>query len=354
MRKVNMGRTPGYNKEIEKEKRLDRNTIIQEMLNKEDIGTKELAIIASVDERSIRNILSKLCEQHDLLAIEDFKDGKSYKFKASWNGLLATLIQLADHSQYDNRKEQYTLDGYFEYINALTRSIDLYLNDMDQAMVKTHGTYSQAVLEQQLYEQVIQQLGSITNQISMMPASLRFQTLAGVHELLKPISSHMAQKHSGYLIEKSIYKQKESASMNETSFQEGLEEYLVSLLCVKMMGQNGIEEPYNMEVAGSTLLEQFVLGNLSGAEIKGMETLINRTREDMLEMTTIKPILEKVMAVLDEENQMEKLVGHWIEETLLLLTYTINNKDGNKLLGKELVRQMVTKEVYRNLQEFTR
>ena len=48
------------------------------------------------------------------------------------------------------------------------------------------------------------------------------------------------------------------------------------------------------------------------------------------------------------------MVLHWIEQTLLLVALGSSNEEKNRALGKELLRQMVTEEVYRNLQEFNR
>lgn len=290
--------------------------------------------------------------------MENFKEGRSYKFKAPWNGLLTTLVEVAGLPQYDKRKDQHSLEGHLEHLNVLIKGIDIYLEKADQAFVKSHGTYQQAELELKLFDSVLHRIGRVANQVGMMPPSLRFQTLAGINQALEIVPSHIAHKHSSYMIEKHLNereaKEGDASSVYETSFQEDLEEYLVSLLHKRLQGQEGIEESYNMLVTGSTLLEQLVLGNLSGMEAKGVEALVKQTRENLLEQPEIKQTLQKVAAVLDQENTTDQVVLSWLEELMLILATTVGNKDGNKELGKELVRQVVTEQVYRQLQEFTK
>lgn len=352
-----VGRKTKYNEAVENEK-FDRTKIIQDKLNKEDIGTKELAVVTGMEERSVRNILNKLCENHPQLKLENFKDGKAYKFKANWNGLLTTLCEVASLPQYDGRKEQHSLEGYLDHIDVLMQGIDTYLTSLDQAFIKSHGSYQQAILEKKLYESLLYRIGSIVNQVGMMPATLRFQTLAGLNKKLEPVTTHLAQRHSKCLIDKHLYKKaalnENPNAINDTSFQEDLEEYLVSLLHLRMQGKDGIDETYNMEVVGATLLEQLVLGNLTDGNIDGVEELITSTKQDLLQSSLIKPTFEKVKGVLDEKNPVEQMVLNWIEQTLLLVALGNSNEEKNRALGKELLRQMVTEEVYRNLQEFNR
>lgn len=349
-----MGRKTEFEKAANRDERLNRNTIISEMLNKADIGTDEMAEVIGITDRSVRDILNKLCDKYKELNIQDFKLGKSYKFKAAWNGLLTTLLVVTNLPQYDKRKNQYSLEGHLDHLEELIKAIDENLNEIDQGIVKTHSTYQQAELELKLYDSLLHRIGRITNQVGMMPPSLRFQTLAGINQVLEHVPSHIAHKHSSYLIENHLYKKhtKETNEINETAFQEDLEEYLVTLLSLRLQGQKGIEETHNIEVVGSTLLEQLVLGNLSGIEAEGIDALVTKTRDDLLEQPKIKETLQKVSAVLDQENKVDQLVLHWIEELLLILATTAGNKNGNKEIGKELVRQVVTEEVYRHLNEF--
>jgi len=352
-----MGREIDYKKGAEKDRILNRD-IIREKLNREDISSEEIAVILGMTDRSVRNILKKLCEHNERLNLEDFKEGKFYNLKASWNGILTTLLEVAGMPQYDKRKDQHTLGGHLEHLEILLEGIEKYLTKTDQALVKSHGTYQQAMLERKLYESILHRLGNISNQVGMMPSSLRFQTLAGINQLLEKVPSHMAQKNAAYMIEKALYqrqaKEDDEDSVNETSFKEDIEDYLVSLLRLRLQGKEGLEESWNIETVGSTMLEQLILGNLTGIEAKGVDELVTKSRQVLLEQPEIKDTLEKVATVLDPEKPLEKMILNWIKETLLLVTITVSNKDRNKELGKELVRQAVTDQVYRNLQEFNK
>lgn len=354
-----MGRKSDYKKEVLKDKKLDRTTIIKEKLNKEDISTEEMAVVIGITGRSLRDNIWKLCHNHkETIKTDDFKKGKAYVFQASWNGILTTLISVAGLPQYDNRREQHTLEGYLEHLKILMTGIDEYATEEDQAIIKTHSTYQQATLEEKLYESVLNRIGSISNNLGLMPSSLRFQTLAGINKTLELVPSNLAQKNASYIVQQALYKKyaknDDEKSVNLTSFKEDLEEYLVSLLKMRIEGKEGFNETLNMEVVGNTILEQMILGNITDTEHEGIMDTIIKGREEMLDQSQIKETLEKVASVLDPENSLESIILDWIKHTVLLFTSTIANSKTNKDLGKELMRQVVTEEVYRNLQEFNK
>lgn len=345
-----MARKTEYDKAVNKEEKLNKGTILRENLNKEDIGTAEMAVVVGVDDRSVRNMIIKLCEEHKELNLESFKAGKSYKFKAVWNGLLATILMISS----DGRREQSSLESYLEDLDLLKNGVETYLDSNDQAIVKSHSTYMQAELEEDLYDAISKQLGQLANQIGMMPSSMKFQTLAGVHELLKPIPSHMAQSHASYVLETLLYKhemkEKDNASINETSFKEGLKEYLVSLLALRMQGEDKVEESYSMDMVGSTLTEMFMLGQLTDTEKDGIASVVQGNNEKIFETDRIKPILEKVQNVLDSGDPIEQMVLEWIKKTLVLISVSSTNQDVNKDIGREILRQSVVSQVQQILE----
>jgi arsenate reductase-like glutaredoxin family protein len=338
-----MGRKNGFEKAAKKDEELNKDQIINERLNQEDIGTEEIAAMVGITDRSVRDILKKLCNKYEELNLQDFKEGRPYKFKASWNGLLTTLIEVAGLPQYDNRKDQSSLEGHTEHLNVLITGINTYLNDIDRKLVKSHSTYQQAELELKLYDSLLHRIGNVVNQVGMMPSFLRFQTLAGINEALEYVPSQMAHVHSRYLLQKQLYKKdaEESNEINTTSFREDLEAYLVSLLNLRLQGQDGIDESFKIEVVGSTLLEQLVLGDLTAVQSNGIETLVTKTREDILEQSEIKQTLQKVKTVLDSDEVVDQVVLNWIEKILLLLAMSDGSNNKSKEIGKELVRQSV-------------
>lgn len=357
-----MAREVDYSKQIEKEKSLTKENVMKK-LNREDISTEEMAVLLDGPEytftdRTVRNYLVKLCERYKELNIEDFKEGRSYKLKASWNGILAVLLRITSLPPYDGRTDKMTLEDYLRNLDIIIASIDkedrlsdtnVYLSDSDKKLVKSHSTYQQALLEKNMYESVLNLLNRIFYQLSIMPSNLRFQTLAGLYEDLENVPINLAQKHASYLIERSEYKKESKVydenSVNDTSFKDNLEAYLVSLLALRLQGKEGYIQSMNIEVAGSTLLEQLILGRMTTTEHDGLMKIANKTRKDLLEQTQVKETFDKVSAVLDPEIPLERNLLTWIEETLLMFTFKSNNEDTNYELALELMRQAVTGHV---------
>lgn len=350
-----MGQKSNYDGKVKREKELNKEKIISNKLNQQDIGTEELGVVVGVTDRDVRLLIKKLCEKHpDILKQQDFKDGERYSFKAAWNGILTVLLSVAGLPQYDNRKVQNTLEGYLEFVETLIDGIDQYTTEYDKKMIKEHSTYQQAILEKKLYDSTIERLGMIVNQLGMLPASLRFQTLARINTQLKSIPSNIAQSHAAYMIERSMNKRKANDDEKETSFKENLEEYLVSLLKIKMQGKQEIQQYIKNDVLGRALLKQYVLGNFNDFKVKGLEEIVNNTRKKLLEQQEIKEIMDKITNVLNKDKPMEQMMLNWIEKTLVLFELTAIDGDKDKDLGKELLRRSVTEEVFRSLQEFNK
>ncbi|AWI03110.1 hypothetical protein [Clostridium drakei] len=348
-----MGQESNYYKK-DKEN-LSREKIISDSLNKQDIGTEELAVVLGVTDRSIRNMLKKLCNRYpDSIEEKDFKDGKVYSFKASWNGILAALLTATDLAKYDSRREQNTLIGYLDFVETLIDGIDQYIVEQDKTIIKGHSTYQQAVLEKDLYDCIIKRLGSIVNQLGMLPASLRFQTLAGINEILKSVPVHLAQQHAAYATERYIHKAKVSDDEKERLFKEDLEEYLVSVLKLKMQGKSINKELVEDNILVKALLKQYILGNLKDPKLKGIEELISKGRRNILEQQELKEVMDKVANVLNKDKPIEQMMLNWIEQTLVLFELAVTNGDKDKELGKELLRQSVTEEAFRTLENFNK
>lgn len=325
-------------------------------LNKEDMSSEEMAEILKISDRTVKNTLRKLCEDNEGIDMDDFKEGKNYRFKASWNGILIVLLQVSDLPRYDKRKSQYTLEGYVQHMEIMLKNVEEYLTPLDQALVKSHSSYQQAILEKDLYEVLMHRIGSISTQVGLMPASLRFQALAGIMESIENVPSYLAQKNARYTIKKAQYKnhvQKDKKNLiDEPLFKEDIEEYLISLLKLRLHGEEGIQESYKVEVAGATMLEQLILGELTDAEDEGVKKIVGESREYLLHQPEVKDVLERVASVLNLEKPLDRLLQGWIEETVLLIGVRMNHKKADIELGGELVRRAVTNQVQADLKKF--
>lgn len=354
-----MGIESDYAKQIEQDKQFDRDFILKEKLNKEDISTIQMATLFRVDARTIRNRLEKLCDIfEDELSIDDFRDGKKYSFKPTWNGILAVLLSVTDTPEFDKRKTQHTLEGYYNFLQILMDSVTNFLGDVDRRVVMSHGTYVQAMLEKEYYEKMITRLETVIDELGMMPASLKLQTMAGLYDTLGYIHAYLAKASSIYELEKIDYMnynlEGDSSSVSPTSFKEDLGEYLVTLLSLRLQGEEDLLKSLNLKAVGSTLTENLLLmGNVVGDKnVKGLNSLMYDTVEDIAECTEVKQILERIAGVLDLENDMEQNVYHWIQQ------YIIDLSTKNKIVGdshdisKELIRKAVTKEMVQGLRDF--
>lgn len=334
---------------------LSREDIIQTKLNQSDIGTKELAFVLQMDERSVRNFVKKLCVIHPEINKDSLKEGKRYRFKAEWNGLLATLGMLSELPDYDKRKESATLEGLLNKNESLMQAIDEYLDKSDQKLIKTHVTYQEAVLETKLYQLLEDKFTSILNRISMMPSSLRIQKLLAIYRSTKYMDLELTFDYVDYIHSEFVYQkyieENYPEEINATSFKESLEDYLVALLSLRLKGVEGVEESIDIEIVGSTLHEKMVLGRISPEDSAELIELIAGTKSDILADSNIAPTLEKLSNVLDKENPLENMLLQRLEQTILLSSFDQLKKNENFALRQEVGSRILNSETIKGLSD---
>lgn len=351
-----MGRQSDYSRIFEQSE--TREFILDKKLNAISLKTEDLAKILKVDPRTVRNYIARICEVHSF-SLDDFKDERGYTFPPKWHGLLLVILQLRLLAQDYGKSEQHTLEQYLDILYTLVSNVDKFLPDSDQKLVKNHFTYQRALLEEKLYDTITTRLGEIVNVLGLMPPFLRFQILLGINRKLTGVPSELAQRYSTYLVQRALHGMgsSEGGEISESSFVDDLEEYLVSLIKLRMRGEENVEDldgvselpPQNS--LSRVILEQMVLGNLTADEHQGLNDIAMKTREQLLEQPEVKETFDKILGVLDQNNPIDMQVMSHIKRTILLMELSGSNSD-NQRLGAELMRRVVTEQAMRDLQEF--
>lgn len=351
-----MGREADYKQQIEKDTRIEGKTIVIEKLNKEDITSQELAAIISMTDRSVRNIIQKFCDSNEEFNIDDFKEKGTFNLKSNWNGIFTVLMEMTRLPQYDKRQKQHTLEEEMDLNEVLLKGIEYYLSDEDKFLIKNQIIYKETALLNDLYDSLFERIGLMASVLSMMPIHLRMTTLAGFNEVLKNYPQFLTQKSVAFMIGLSQGKeQREELAQGkevEIDFDNSLESYLIKILKMKMQGKDIKEEfsqVYSEEEMKEALFKEFVMDNLTPVEIEGLRELIEKARNDIKAVPQFEKTMDKVKGALDPEDYYDMMILRWIEGTMIQLNYAMTEADGNKSLGREIVRESKYGEAIRNL-----
>lgn len=351
-----MGRESDYKQQIENDKKNVKETLIEEKLNQEDITSSDLAKIIGMSDRSVRNMIEKFCKSNEEFSIDDFKEKGAFNFKSNWNGIFTVLMEMTQLPQYDKRQTQWTLEEEMDLNEVLLNGIENYLSDEDKFLIKNQIIYRETTLLNDLYDSLFERIGLMASVLSMMPIHLRMTTLAGFNEVLKNYPQFLTQKSVAFMIGLSQgKKQREELAQGkevEINFDNSLESYLKKILKMKMQGKDIKDElspMHSEEEMKEALFKEFVMDNLTPVEIEGLRELIEKARNDIKAVPQFEKTMDKVKGALDPEDHYDMMILRWIEGTMIQLNYAMTEADGNKSLGREIVRESKFGEAIRNL-----
>lgn len=348
-----MGRKSDYDRLDHIKKDLNKEDLIKNALNHSPIGTKEMSIILGYSERSVSDMLKKLCEHSDL-NIEDFREGKNYRFKPEWNGILTTLLSMMSLPGFDKRFAPHSVIEIYDKSSILLEGVDAYLSLEDQKIVKDSVCYKELQIDSNLYSILTKRFSSILSSLAILPKHLRTQTLVGFNKILEPVPSQLNERYVSYLMNEDLRKNRlKSREMEgETQLIENsVEELLSSMLKLRLKNQAFPEKPNPNKDIVETLLGKGLIDELTTAEMEGFDDLINKSREELLELKDLKEALNKVKNVLDANKPYENLVIQWIENLLLSFSLIFTSSSENQDIADEFLRQALTREALRSLIE---
>ncbi len=344
-----MGRKSDYERMDHNKIELNKEDLIKNKLNQTPIGTKEMALILEYNERSVGDMLKKLCEQSNL-NIDDFREGKNYRFKPEWNGILTILLSMTTLPGFDKRFAPHSIIEIYDKSRVLLEGVDTFLSLEDQKIVKDSVCYKELQVESNLYSILTKRFASILSSLAILPKQLRTQTLVGFSKTIEPVSAQLNEKYVSYLMTEDIKKkrsEKQETEREQLLNENTVEELLDSILKLRLKNQKLPEKTDQDKDLVEALLEKGLVDDLTAAEKEGFDDLINKSREELLEMNDLKEALNKVKNVLDASKPYENLVIQWIENLLITFSFTLNSSSENQDIADEFLRQAITREALR-------
>lgn len=331
-----MSRTSDYSKQVEKDNLVTTIDIqkICSKINNESITPKELALYIeyktnskiSIDEKTVRINLSKLCENSNgLLDISTFKGEKGkYSIKPEHHGI---LIALLSNNALDNRKSNSNFTKYLDNINSIINGIDTYLAHHDKEFIMSLPCYKSLLLEERLFHLIGKLFSRIINVLANSEPTVKISLIT---RFMQSLDQQLIMLQDESIIateEKNLFESNhETISpddvLHQLYFSKTLKEALIILLAVKTMDRTLV--PKN--TFAFTREELFIIAkryHITFDQDKYQEHLdaIAEVENYLKDHTIYIKLVDKISKSLDLNNPQEqaafKLIRVFIEDCII-------------------------------------
>ncbi|NMM65242.1 hypothetical protein HBE96_21905 [Clostridium sp. P21] len=291
-------------------------------INKEDLSGSDVKKILDFSDDFFNDSIIRFREIFKKkLSGYSFKKENSnrYDLKKEWNGLFLALLQsLQYHPNYNRHKDKkhYSFEGLYQYNQKLVEGVNKYLDNDLKEFIKWHPAYKAVQEQVSLFQDLENNLEEIIFYINTMPDIAKVEGLIELNKYLGSIKAHIIYCYTDYLTRNSIHENnisKEKSAIKNIAFSQNLEGLLLEIL-VKLIGKEITIEDLNNTKEGN-LISNDILTDLDYISKLKLEYL--EVKEKIKNSSENKKIIQKVKAVLDENNQNEKLLIMWLEQALV-------------------------------------
>lgn len=312
---------------------------IENLIGKESLTAKELALYLYVDEKTIKNYIRRLCQSGNGIKESDFKMNGKYIVKPEIQNIFFILVN-ANWGKNHKHKIRYKK----QISEELIKKIEKNLNAEDKKRIQSSEPYLNAKLEKDLIEQYFLAWHMLNEEIFQADTKMRFRYIETIIRTVSKMRNMIA-------VNKKACKQSEHRTKNmmpayliDEKISDSLEKALVSDMVRKLRKEELVQEADLDEVIKKIA---YGIKTFDEDQLREKNNLIHKL---LFPLDKREQLKKKVDTVFDLTDDLEKQIAQFVKDTFddVYFGAALKEKEGEKDIDIHGITEDMYKKFYNN------